>query len=598
MSREQVQEELRRRGYLDSRLDRFVLTAAGPTPLHACRRVAARLGLVGGVLFGLTLSLVAAGLDPRLLSDAADLTVLALYLMAALAAVTTVAALIAGLLAAWCGRQGRTPPSDLGPKIGMTLSLAALAYLVPWWQTHATEASLAYRLATAVAGLGLSLALGRFGAMASIAVLAAGGGSGRLPEAGVSHRRTLPLLAAAALLLGVAVSGAAYLASADGEVPDYAVVPSDVRVRVLGVDGLDPRMVDQMISRREMPRMAALLKSGARGRMRVEPERVPALVWTTIATGRAPEDNGILPADARRVPLAPGDEGRLVRMGATASDLLRLTRAQPSTAVLREVKPFWSVASEKGFRVGVVNWRATWPADPVNGYVVSDRAFFTLEKRGPRDREAPPAAFARLEEAGLNSEPDRARRVDLFALDAAELLRGGHPPALEVIYLPGLDVATMEQLGEAGGSDLATLDARLDAVRSGYRFTDGLIGRAVDGLEPGEVLMLVGDPGRLARRAVGAPEGLLVIIGGPAVTVDLGEVSERDVAPTLLHLLGLPVSRELPGSPLEAAFDAAFRRSHPVRAIASYGRRPVSRAEDGGFDHELVEQLRGLGYVR
>lgn len=592
-----MEDELRRRGYLDSRLDRFVLTAAGTTPLHACRRVAARLGLVGGILFGLTLSLAAAGLDPRLFADAADLSVLSLYLMAALAAVTTVAALIAGLVAAWCGRQGRTPPSDLGRKIGMTLSLAALAYLVPWWQTHASEVPLAYRLAAAVAGLGLSLALGRFGAMASIAVLAAGGGNGPLPEAGVSHGRTLPLLAAAALLFGVALSGAAYFASADGDVPDYAVVPSDVRVRVLGVDGLDPRMVDQMISRREMPRMAALLKSGARGRMRVEPERVPALVWTTIATGRAPEDNGILPG-ARRVPLSPGDKSRLVRMGATARDLLRLTRAQPPTAVLREVKPFWSVASEKGFRVGVVNWRATWPADPVNGYVVSDRAFFTLERRGPRDREAPPAAFARLEEAGLKSEPDRARRMDLFALDAADLLRGTHPPALEVIYLPGLDIATMEQLGEAGGSDLATLDARLDAVRSGYRFTDGLIGRAVDGLEPGEVLMLVGDPGRLARRAVGAPEGLLVIIGGPAVTVDLGEVSERDVAPTLLHLLGLPVSRELPGSPLEAAFDPAFRRSHPVRAIASYGRRPVSRPEDGGFDHELVEQLRGLGYVR
>jgi hypothetical protein len=135
-------------------------------------------------------------------------------------------------------------------------------------------------------------------------------------------------------------------------------------------------------------------------------------------------------------------------------------------------------------------------------------------------------------------------------------------------------------------------------VRSGYRFTDGLIGRAVDGLEPGELLMLVGDPGRLARRAMGEPEGLLVIIGGPAVTVDLAEVSERDVAPTLLHLLGLPVSRELPGSPLEAAFDPAFRRSHPVRAIASYGRRPVSRPEDGSFDHELVDELRGLGYVR
>ena len=597
MSLEQVRDELRRRGYLDSRLDRFVLTAAGSTPLRACGRVSTRLGLVGGILFGLTLSLAAAGLDPRLLADSADLTVLSLYLVAALAAVTTVAALIAGLVAAWCGRQGRTPASDLGRKIGLTLSLAALAYLMPWWQSHATAASLAYRLAAAVAGLGLSFALGRFGAMASVAVLAAGGGSRRLPEAGVSHRRTLPLLAAAALLFGMAVSAAAYFASAEGEIPDYAVMPSELRVRVLGVDGLDPRMVDQMISRREMPRMAALLKSGARGRMRVEPERVPALVWTTIATGRAPEDHGILPAGARRIPLPPGDESRLVRMAGTARDLLRLTRTRPPSAVLKGVKPFWSVASEKRLRVGVVNWPATWPADPVNGYVVSDRAFFTLERRGARDREAPPAAFARLEEAGLNREPDRARRMDLFALDAADLLRGVHPPELEAIYLPGLDIATMEQLGEAGGSDLATLEARLAAVRASYRFTDGLIGRAVDGLEPGEVLVLVGDPGRLARRAAAAPEGVLVIIGGPAVTVDLGEVSERDVAPTLLHLLGLPVSRELPGSPLEAAFDPAFRRSHPLRVIASYGRRPVSRPEDGDFDHEMVEQLRGLGYV-
>ncbi|HEY2946304.1 MAG TPA: hypothetical protein VGN09_27980, partial [Vicinamibacteria bacterium] len=100
MSREQVQDGLRRLGYLDSRLDRFVLAAAGTTPLRACRRVAARLGLVGGILFGLTLSLAATGLDPRLLADPADLTVLSIYLVAALAAMIAVTALVAGLAAA------------------------------------------------------------------------------------------------------------------------------------------------------------------------------------------------------------------------------------------------------------------------------------------------------------------------------------------------------------------------------------------------------------------------------------------------------------------------------------------------------------------
>ena len=51
---EAVREELRRLGYLDSGLDRFVLAGAGaPSPLRACARAALRVGLAGGVLFGL-----------------------------------------------------------------------------------------------------------------------------------------------------------------------------------------------------------------------------------------------------------------------------------------------------------------------------------------------------------------------------------------------------------------------------------------------------------------------------------------------------------------------------------------------------------------
>jgi len=600
-----VRDELRRLGYLDSGLERFVLAGAGAVcPLRTCGRVAVRLGLVGGVLFGLALSLAASGVDSRLLASSADLAVLSLYLVVLMGTVTALAALGGGLASAWFGRRGRTPPPELSRNIGLALSLAALAYLALWWRSYAGDASLAFQLTVPFVGLGLSLALGRFGAMASVAVVAAGGIGARLPQAGLSRRRVLPLLAAAGLLFGAGVSAAAYFAAADGEPPDFAVVPSDVRARLLGIDGLDPRMVDQMIARREMPRLAAVLKAGARARMRVEPERVPALVWTTIATGREPEAQGVLSAGARgpaamRAPWPFGAESRMVRMAVKAADLLRLAPEQVPSAVLRAVKTFWSVASERGLRVGVVNWRATWPAEAVNGYLVSDRTFFRLERGGASDREVtPPHLFTPLRQAGLDGEPDRARRLDLFAVETARRLRGSHPPDLEAVYLPGLDIATMQQLGGDGGSDLATMGARLDAVRSYYRFTDGLIGRAVEELEPGQVLILVGDPGRLARQAAAAAEGMLVLIGGPAVTVDLGTVSERDIAPTLLHLAGLPVSRELPGSPVEAAFGPAFRRSHPVRTIMTYGRRPVPKPADGNFDREMLDELRSLGYVQ
>ena len=106
------------------------------------------------------------------------------------------------------------------------------------------------------------------------------------------------------------------------------------------------------------------------------------------------------------------------------------------------------------------------------------------------------------------------------------------------------------------------------------------------------------DPGRLARSGSAVGSGLLVLSGGPVVVGDLGAVSERDVAPTVLHLLGVPKSRELDGHVLEAALSSDFRRDHPVRTVDSYGRRPPSRAADSAFDRDVLEELKSLGYIQ
>ena len=169
---------------------------------------------------------------------------------------------------------------------------------------------------------------------------------------------------------------------------------------------------------------------------------------------------------------------------------------------------------------------------------------------------------------------------------------------MEAVYLPGLDIATMQQLGQAEAGDLASLDTRLAAVREAFRFVDGILGEEADALAPGEVLMLVGDPGRLARRGPAVPEGLLVMAGGPVAALDLGTVSERDIAPTVLHLAGLPISAELDGRVLEAGLQTGFRSEHPVRRVTSYGRRPTPRAAGSSFDREMVEELKSLGYIQ
>src|SRR5215475_13862814 len=88
---DEVRAELKRLGYLDSGLDRFVLSGAGGrTAVRASAGAALRVGL----------ALVAVGLDRRLLAEPTDLAVLVIYLALVLGALTALAAFLGGLATA------------------------------------------------------------------------------------------------------------------------------------------------------------------------------------------------------------------------------------------------------------------------------------------------------------------------------------------------------------------------------------------------------------------------------------------------------------------------------------------------------------------
>ena len=48
----------------------------------------------------------------------------------------------------------------------------------------------------------------------------------------------------------------------------------------------------------------------------------------------------------------------------------------PVTRNVRRVKTIWQILGENGASVGVIGWLATWPAAPVNGYLVSNYFVF------------------------------------------------------------------------------------------------------------------------------------------------------------------------------------------------------------------------------
>jgi hypothetical protein len=521
------------------------------------------------------------------------------YVAAAAGLATAALALLAGLLAAWGRRVGHHPRPTLSRSVGFTLAILGTIYLGPWWYNHARAASLPTQVLLALGTAALVLCLARFGTLAAVAVLSAGGVGDRLPEARHSRRHMVRLIVASLVLVAGAAAAATHLGADETAELDYAVRPTRLAVRVLGIDGFDAGLAQQMMERGELPHLARWMETGARARLAPEPEQVPAIVWTTIATGRGPEAHGIRAMGARRLlgmktAVLGAPEGRLAAALAGASDLLRITRAEPPSAVLRTVKTFWNVAEGKGLRVGIVNWWATWPAEPLSGYVVSDRTFFKLERGEPFDRDVHPRDVEKELAGLLPSAADRARRLDGFDAAAAAQLRARHRPDLEAVYLPGLDIFTMQEMSGPAPADLGRLDVQLAAVRDYYRFLDGIAGAFLGTPGLDEVVILVADPGRRDRKAT---EGLLLAAGGPVRPGELGKVSERDVAPTLLHLVGLPVSDELSGQVLQSALDPAFGEKNPVRRVARYARRRTAPAASG-FDREMIEELRSLGYIQ
>jgi predicted AlkP superfamily phosphohydrolase/phosphomutase len=134
------------------------------------------------------------------------------------------------------------------------------------------------------------------------------------------------------LVLGIALSG-------KGQPPK-----SRPHVVVIGVNGMEWDFIRPLLLKGELPNLAHVIERGVYGKLRTLSAPNCPKVYTAIATSTPPEENGIT--------------GFVVH-GTTAS-----------TSMLKQ-KPLWSILSERGVTVGLANVPATFPALPVNGYLVT-----------------------------------------------------------------------------------------------------------------------------------------------------------------------------------------------------------------------------------
>ena len=632
-----LRRQLRSLGYLDAGVDRFVLGSArgARSPATVAALGSIRVGCLAAILLG---PAAAVGIVSRLsglVTGPRDALVVALYLGVIFGLVLSgftflVSTLVARVVAPGGALRGRW----ISRGAGTLITVACLAYLTLWWRS--ANAGLAwaapvwtlFAIAVAVA---ISLLLGHAVSITTFAVMAARGWSGApssadsQPAVGGASRSTWRLVIIAGL---AAFAGAATLliltapaGDPEDQRPPLAIVSAGLRVKVVAIDGFDPEVFESLRAAGRLPVLSRLFAGGV-ARFQPDETRDPARSWTTIATGQSAEVHGVRGLETRRVAGLQGvlspSTGSVARALNGTTDLLRLTRPSIVSGGELRTKPFWEVAADAGLRAGVVNWWATWPApggQSAGPLVISDRATLRLERGGALDGEiAPKELYDRLraEWSAVVGDAKRSAAASMFTpgdddtanalrrsaeLDALQIgLTRRLPQPLDVlaVYLPGLDVVQHTLLG-AGGRAASTVSARVEYVRAYYAYLDLLLEEFTRS-SPEEIVVVVTHPGRLTSQS----RGMFAITGtiaGSGVTVDARAV---DLAPTVLHTLGIPVSRELAGAPIVGVFLPSFMARFPVRDVPTYGVRPtvLSTGRGDPLDAEALERLRSLGYVR
>jgi Flp pilus assembly protein TadD len=419
-----------------------------------------------------------------------------------------------------------------------------------------------------------------------------------------------------------------------------AAVPEIVRdaqpgqpVIFLGLDAGDWDLLDGYIARGVMPNLGRLVAEGTSGHLKTLSPALSPLIWTTMMTGASPLEHGIL--DFVQFDPATGQK-------------------EPITSSERRAPAVWSMATAAGKRSAVFGLWATFPAEAIDGLIVSDRLFTFLYKESappegvvfPADREAWARDGLARAERDVSYGAVRAylpwltesdyRRVsdsdDPYAQPVSALrrmliettvygdlslqwIREQHPD-IAVVYFqstdtvghvfapyapprqPSISQQDYDRYSAVPERFFHALDERIGQYRDAAAAAGGVLMLASDhGFFWGE-----GRPAKLSSVAAAsaakwhAPQGMY-LLWGKGVPARAGHAAQGDVqqvAATLLALAGLPPGRDVNGEPLEGA--AAIKAP---RADYAAHYRPAAQASKAAstMDREAVASLRSLGYI-
>jgi predicted AlkP superfamily phosphohydrolase/phosphomutase len=122
------------------------------------------------------------------------------------------------------------------------------------------------------------------------------------------------------------------------------------KVMLIGLDALEWDILNPLIAEGKLPNFEKLINNGTSGHILSGGETESPILWTTIATGKLKDQHGI------QGYFSTGDDD---------------PKHIPYTSADRKVAALWNIIGMEDRDVACFGWWCTWPAEKVNGVMVS-----------------------------------------------------------------------------------------------------------------------------------------------------------------------------------------------------------------------------------
>lgn len=402
------------------------------------------------------------------------------------------------------------------------------------------------------------------------------------------------------------------------------------KVLLIGWDAADWKIIGPLIAKGEMPALKKLINKGVYGNMSTMNPPYSPMLWSTVATGKTPDKHGVL--------------GFLEVMP-------DLKGVRPVTVHSRKTRALWNIFHNQSMKSNLVGWWPSFPAEPINGAVVSDnfqKVKLDPNARNPIQKDSihPEALINDIQDLrmfpheithahilpfmpkakDIDQETDKglqtfskimAQNVSVHAA-ATHLMRNTEWNFMAIYYdlidhfchaFMKFHPPKLEQVPQN------LFDIYKDNIQGAYKFQDMMLERIMDLTDEDTTIIVMSDHGyesgnkRLLKmpkyQAAPALEHRqfgIFVAAGPNIKKNekifgLGLV---DVAPTILHLFNLPVGKDMDG---KVALDI-FESASPPRFIDSWDTQPGDFGEHGQTqsqnaldDEDTLKQLVELGYI-